>query len=221
MQIKQIIFDMDGTLIDTEPLYQRCWQQAMLEAGVRLDLDAFLPMQGQGSKYNNQYIQKLLGGNASLDAALQVRKRRDELFLLGVKNGEVKCFENVLATLAKLKENFHLSLATSTGIEPLGNLLLTSTELKPYFNDLTFGNEVTNGKPEPDIFNLTVQKGGFKPSEAVAVEDSVAGLKSALKAGLRVFCVPQSQAYLAFTPKPTELQHLDKFSDLATILVGF
>lgn len=215
-KIKQLIFDMDGTLIDTEPLYQRCWQQALLEVGLKLSLEAFLPMQGRGSKENDLYILKLLKSE-NLEDAHKIRQRRNELFIAGIQAGEVKCFDEVLDTLAKLKGLVRLSLATSTTEEPFGRLVLAKTKLFALLDDITYGNEVAHGKPAPDIFALALKKANNTPNQALAFEDSVAGLKSALTAQLKVYCVPQSQAYLQLLPNEN-LQHLTHFSDILDIL---
>lgn len=215
-KIKQIIFDMDGTLLDTEPLYQRCWQQALLEVGIRLSLEDFLPMQGRGTAENDRYILQLMHSN-NLEDAYKIRQRRNELFVKGVKAGEFSCLPEVLSTLSKLQGKVRLSLATSTTKEPFGLMLLEKSTLIKYLDDITYGNEVKHGKPAPDIFALALQKANNLPNEAVVIEDSVAGLQSALAANLTAYCVPQSQAYLSF-PLNEKLQHLTHFSDILAIL---
>lgn len=180
---KAVVFDMDGVITDTEKLYRRFQleegksrgvpEEVMLQACERIaggnkftNKEPFEAIVGRGIDYF-EYRDKMI---AKLDAYIR-------------ENG-VELKYGVVETLQYLKEkNIKIGLATSTNKKRAIGYLKAHGIYK-YFDRLIFGDMIEHGKPAPDIYLKACEELGVQPEEAIAVEDSINGIKSAGTAGL-------------------------------------
>jgi beta-phosphoglucomutase-like phosphatase (HAD superfamily) len=188
-----IVLDMDGVLVDTEPLHLQSFRDYLTELGIDYEeafLESFI---GYSVEENLKTINRkfLSGREIPIPEAV---KRRDAFFI-GLLNRTplepARGFDAIISRSRRL--NFRLALASSSVNEHieiiLDNLSRHSTDgnhYRAFFAAVTGGDEVRHKKPEPDIYNLTVEKLNLSAGECVAVEDSYAGILSAKKAGLSV-----------------------------------
>lgn len=180
---KAVVFDMDGVITDTEKLYRRFEMEEGLSRGVPEDvmLRACERIAG-GNKYTNKKpFEKIVG------RGIDYWEYRDNMIarLDGyIKENGVELKNGVVETLNYLKDKgISIGLATSTVKERAIGYLIDHGIYR-YFDKLIFGDMVQNGKPAPDIYLKACKELGVEPSDAVAVEDSINGIKSAGTAGL-------------------------------------
>ncbi len=184
-----VIFDMDGTLIDTEKIYRKVWPETFSEFGYEMTDEDFLALRSMGRPYSLEYIEEHFGKGAREDYD-RMRERRGELFNAYIAEHPIEPRPYAAETLDRLrKKGYRLALATATD-EKRTEDYLTKTDLKKYFDKLICATEVKRGKPAPDVYLEACSRMGVKPEEACAVEDNPNGLRSAHDAGMKVLFVP-------------------------------
>lgn len=184
---KNIVFDMDGVLIDTEALILKIWKEVARKAGIEnvehtlrqcIGITApetravFLRAYGEDFPYEKYVAQ------ASEAFHAHIREKG-----LPVKPGVYELFEF-------LKENhFRIGLASSTG-EAAVRSEMESIGLLPYFHVVVCGDMVSHSKPHPEIYQKACTLLGVSPSHCFAVEDSPYGIRSSHDAGMKPIMVP-------------------------------
>ena len=185
--IKAVLFDLDGTLVDTELLSARAW----LASGERLGLDV-----------SEELIKSFVGRTADAVTNMLIEHlgiteaTAHELFSLH-RSIKDELMENELAAkpfavkaLSVLKDHgFALGLATSS-YRPVAERELEPFGLMELFSASTCGTEAPASKPQPDIYLVTAEKLGVAPSECAVVEDSFNGVRAGHAAGMKVFLIP-------------------------------
>lgn len=186
--IKAVLFDMDGTLIDTEKYYRICWPKAMAHFGYEMSDEQALSMRSLGQPFAPAHLKEMFADeNLDYPAIRAYRKELMEEYL--AKNGiEIK--RGAIELLNFLKEKkIRRAVATATDMERTTRYL-KQIGLYPYFDEIISATMVEHGKPAPDIYTFACAQLGLAPEECLAVEDSPNGVMSACRAGCQVAMVP-------------------------------
>ncbi len=175
------IFDMDGTMFDTERLRLDTLQQASKElTGVEFSHDYLMQCLGLSAKSAEQLAQQQYG--ADIPYAL-IRKRADELELEYVRQYGVPVKAGLVQVLERLrKSGLKMAVATSSR-RAIAEEYLINANVYKFFDVLVCGDEVQRGKPHPEIFLNAAEKINLSPKQCLMFEDSDNGLKSASAAG--------------------------------------
>ena len=180
--IRAVIFDMDGTLLDSERIGLKAWQYVIDKYSLPFDLS--LPYRSIGLNYASMKTLFLseLGEDYPFDKYwgyakqyLQNAKRRTAY--------PVKAGFDELCTYLKANK-IGMYVATSTYHASAANELEHSGILG-FFDGIVGGDEITRGKPDPEIFITAAEKTGFDKSECLIVEDSSNGLRAGIASGIR------------------------------------
>lgn len=187
--IKAVIFDMDGTLFDTESIYANAWRQAGRELNFAPIEQAIAACTGRNAKDTRQYFEDNFADQISYDEFMVVRTRYYEA---AIEEGGVPLKEGVVELLDYLRENsIGIALATATRmVRTLENL--ERTGLRHYFDVLVTGDMVENGKPHPETFLTAAAHFDADPSECIGVEDSFNGVRAIHAAGMFTVMVPDT-----------------------------
>lgn len=213
--IKTVIFDMDGTLIDTEKYYRECWPKAMAAFGFEMSDAQALEMRSMGRPFAPIHLKKVFG--ESLDYH-QVRNKRKELVEECIRERGIQLKPGAIEILQWLRENqIPAAVATATDMERTERYL-KMLGIYEYFDRLISATMVAEGKPSPDIYLYACAEMGMEPGDCIAVEDSPNGVKSAYRAGCKVVMVPDQSRPDAELEKML-YACVDNLSDLRKISV--
>ena len=185
MDSQGVIFDMDGTLFDTESVFQEEWNRIAKERGLSLPESFKYEICGTSGDPMNRIIEKYY----HVDDGTEIQNLcKDRVFRHLLENVPEKpgCRE----ILSFFRERgYTISIGSSS---PMGQILanLAVTGLSSCFDALASGEEVDHGKPAPDIFLLAARKMGIPPSRCYVFEDSPNGIRAAFAAGMKPVMVP-------------------------------
>ncbi len=173
-----ILFDHDGVLVDTEPLYFRATRDCVAELGVELGLDDYLAMMAKGANAWN--LARTLGAS---DAAIEdARKHRNMLYREMLVSEPIE-IEGVEETLAQLRGSYRLAIVTTALPEDFA-LIHRHRHIVRHFEFVLTREAYRRSKPHPDPYLAALARFGIPPEPVLAVEDSERGLHAALAAGL-------------------------------------
>lgn len=185
--IKAVIFDMDGTLIDTEKYYREFWPKALAEFGYRMTDEQVLSIRSLGRPFAPARFKEWYGEEFDY---YKVRDRRKELMNEYLARVGISLKPGAVEILEVLKERKIASAVATASDMIRTEKYLDEVGIKKYFTRLISAVMVKEGKPSPDIYLYACEQLGFRPDECIAVEDSPNGIISAYKAGCKVIMVP-------------------------------
>ena len=184
--IKAVIFDMDGTLVDTERLDMRAWKVGAAELGIAIDDALVHQFIGRSMPDVRDILGEHYGSREIVETVeAHYRDALDEMVKtdLELKAGAAECLDELLAA------GYHVGLATSSR-RVAAERNLKTVGLFDKFETVTCNEDTLNGKPNPEIYLLACERAGFAPEECAVVEDSRNGCVSGITAGCHVFAVP-------------------------------
>ena len=193
--IKAVIFDMDGTLIDTEKYYRIFWPKALAHFGYEMSDEQALSMRSLGQPYAPQHLKDMFE-DPDLDY-VAIRKYRKEIMeecehaisTLMDQEEVAKYFQDYDYSVLPKEKKIKRAIATATDTQRTEKYL-KNLGLYDYFDEIICATMVEHGKPAPDIYRYACEQLHLAPAECMAVEDSPNGVSSAYDAGCKVVMVP-------------------------------
>jgi len=180
-----VIFDLDGVIVDTKEAHFSSFEKLGEEAGYTITHEQF---KGLFGRRNADIFPVLFGHPLSGEELDRLSGRKEAIFREMVR-GCVQPLPGVCALLPALKDaGFSLAIGSST---PRANidLILNELGIMPYFSAIAAAEDVTRGKPDPQVFLCAAQRLGVPPAHCVVVEDAVAGVQAALNGGMKALAV--------------------------------
>lgn len=214
MRITAVVFDMDGVLIDSEPVWERVRREYVAEKGGRWLPDTQKRLMGMSTVEWSEYLSGDLGvGEPPERVADDVIERMAAHY-----DRNVPLLPGAVAAVQRMSENWPLGVASSSP-RTLIDTVLGRTGLIEFFDVTLSTEEVDRGKPAPDVY---VAVAGFlrkESTDCAAVEDSSNGLRAAHAAGMRVIAVPRPEYPLDPDARALADQVIDGLDELTPALV--
>lgn len=188
-----VIWDLDGTLIDSSRLHFDAWRELLAPEGVELDWPGFIT--GFGRR-NDEWLPELLGASTAPEDIRRIGDAKEARYREMLAEQGLAVLPGVLETLRALRaDGWRHGVATSAPVENLG-IILEATGLAGFMDGWAGSEDVARGKPAPDVFLLAAERIGVAPARAVVVEDAVAGVLGARRAGMATIGVGPHHAEL-------------------------
>ncbi len=186
--VKGVIFDMDGVLVNSEPVITKAAIAALREFGVNAQQSDFHPFTGMGED-------RFIGGVAEKYGktyVLEMKKRTYEFYLSFVKE-EIGVYPGIPELMQSLQAlGLQTAVASSAdGIKVLANLDAAGIDTA-LFSAICSGEDVVHKKPAPDIFLLAAERMKLRPEDCVVVEDALSGIQAALTAKMDCIAIRSS-----------------------------
>ncbi len=199
--MKAVLFDFDGVIVDTEPLYYKMLDGIYEDLGIEVDDETGVQSLGCNSKEWWDFIIK----KYDLKADLKELTKRETQGIDDVLKDETvveRIFPDLETFLIKLRENgIRCAIASANKPELIKNIL-KNAGLDGYFETVVSTDEAGRGKPAPDVFLYAAEKLGVDSKDTLVIEDSARGLEGAKRAGMT------SLAFLS-APVPVDLTYAD------------
>ncbi len=185
-----VAFDLDGTMVDTEPIFERAVSELLGDRGLSLTPALAHHMLGTPTRQAFEHLREHFGLTEDLDKLCQ--ESIDRLFALFDVTPPP-----LLPGVGRLLEVFAergipLAIATSSHREHV-HRVLKPHDLLHRFSFVMTCEDVSRGKPSPEIYEKTAQRLGFSAAEMIVLEDSPNGLRAAKEAGARCIVIPHSR----------------------------
>jgi beta-phosphoglucomutase-like phosphatase (HAD superfamily) len=174
------IFDCDGTLADTMPLHYRAWQQALTSAGARFEFTWELFVSRAGMSLERTVLELSQQFSIPLDSSVIAGEHRA---IYRVLETNVRAVPGVLEFAREVATFAPISVASGS-IRPNVLRSLEQIGAKDLFPIIVTPEDVTHGKPDPEMFLLAAQKMGVEPRECLVLEDGLLGIEAARRAGM-------------------------------------
>jgi beta-phosphoglucomutase family hydrolase len=183
--LKAVLFDMDGVIVDTEPLHYKAYHQMFDDVSIKVSDDLYKTFTGKSTLEICKTLCKQFQLTKSPEELVAIKRKHFEYLFNNDK--DLHLLDGVL----ELIQNYHkhqlsLVLASSASM-PNINRIFKRFDLDQYFMAKLSGADLKASKPHPEIFIKAAEASGFKKEECIVIEDSTNGIEAAKAAG--IFCV--------------------------------
>jgi len=210
---RTMLWDMDGVISDSYSFHFAAWQETFAKRGIKFTKEDFTQLFGT----RNDFIVRSVMGRKLPERDVKITVQEKEKTFRRKATGNIKPFPGVVRLLNALKKgNFKLGLVSSAPKENI-DLVLNKLNLAGVFNCVVSGQEVSEGKPSPQIYLLAAKKLEVTPNDCVVIEDSPLGVKAAKTAGMRCLAVTNTHPRQKLKEADRVVDSLENV-DLITIL---
>jgi HAD superfamily hydrolase (TIGR01509 family) len=186
--IEAVVFDLDGVVVDSEHVWDAAREALARERGGRWHEGAQQDMMGMSSVEWSRYMHDVIGlKDPPEEISAEVVRRLEATY-----REELPLIDGATEAVARLAERWPLAVASSSN-RPIIDLVLGLSGLDRFFRVAVSSEEVSRGKPAPDVYLEAARRLGADPERSAAVEDSRNGILSARAAGMRVVAIPNTR----------------------------
>jgi beta-phosphoglucomutase family hydrolase len=181
-QRRGVLWDLDGTLVDSTELHWIAWRDAMAAEGVPITREMFEATFGWK---NDPILRRWLGNGADEARKARIAGEKERAYRVALKAQGLKPLPGAREWVERLHAGgWKQAIASSAPLENI-EAVLAVLDLGHDFDAIVSAEDVTTGKPDPQVFLLAAQKLGVEPSRAIVVEDAEAGVEGARRAGMK------------------------------------
>ncbi len=211
-----VILDMDGLMLDTEPVSLAAWKEASLRFGYPLTDEICGQMLGLNAQACQELLVTRFGPGCPAD---EIEQARNVLYLERLESAGVPHKPGLLELVRFLEERGIPKVVATSSTTDVALRVLSRAGVLDHFAVVIGGDQVVKGKPAPDIFLLAAERIGQPPEKCVVLEDSANGVRAAAAAGMKVILVPDGRAPSA---EASQLAHVvvESLAAAVTVIEG-
>lgn len=180
--IRAVLWDLDGTLIDSEEYHWCAWKDALAAEGVEITREQFLATFGHR---NDSVVPSLLGRPAAPEEIARIGDSKEAAYRRMVMERGIEPLAGAAEWVRRLRRDGWKQAVASSAPRANIDCVLQVMKLASCFDALVSAEDVRRGKPDPEVFLTAAARLGVDPSRAIVVEDAAAGVESARRAGMR------------------------------------
>ncbi len=192
--LKAVLWDMDGTLVDSEQLHWLAWKEVMDAEGVPVTYQLFRDTFGQR---NDTIIPLMLGGQATAEAVMRISGAKESAYRRMVREGGIAEIDGAIDWVKRLHAQGWRQAIASAAPRANVDAIVDVLGLGECFEAAVAAEDVLRGKPDPQVFLLAAERLGVTPSRSIVVEDGRAGIEGARRAGMRSIGIAREGGELA------------------------
>ncbi len=182
--LKAVLFDMDGVIVDTEPLHRKAYHQMFDDVNINVDEDLYASFTGQSTINICKRLVDHFNLNKTPEELVSLKRKHYKIFF---DNDDLGLIDGVLDRIQDYHSN-DVKLVVASSASMLGiKQIFERFDLNQYFSAKFSGADLKKSKPHPEIFIKAAESTGFSKSECLVIEDSTNGIKAAYSAG--IYCV--------------------------------
>jgi len=187
--LEAVLWDLDGVIADTGTHHCRAWQDAFGKRGVSFTEEDFMRHFGQR---NDTIIRDTIGDSISPEELDIIADEKEENYRRRLVKSIIKPLPGAIELIRSLgQNNIKMAIASSAPMENI-QPIIQRLDIEDCFQAIAWGREVAEGKPSPQIFLLAARKLQAEPRSCVVIEDAVAGVAAAKRAGMKCVAVTNS-----------------------------
>lgn len=214
--VRAVLWDMDGTLIDSAEYHWLTWRDTLTAEGHTLTHEQFASWFGQR---NDAILRRYLGDAVPADAIERIGRAKESAYRRMVRERGIEPLPGVRQWLQRLSEAGWRQAVASSAPPANIQVILDVLGVERCFQAFVSAEEVPHGKPAPDVFVLAAQRLGVPPSHCIVVEDAPAGVEAGRRAGMRTIGIASMGRPLDADIVISSLEQLapDAFDDLVAV----
>jgi beta-phosphoglucomutase family hydrolase len=187
-RLEAVLWDMDGVIADTADYHYGAWRDVFKERGVAFSKADFMRYFG---RRHDTIIKFALGDKLSPEEINAIAEKKQVLYRERVSKNVVPLPGAIELINLLNKNGVKIAIATSAVPKNI-DVILKGLGIQDSFRTIAFGTEVAEGKPSPQIFQLAASRLGVRPADCVVIEDAIAGVAAARRAGMKCVAVTNS-----------------------------
>jgi len=203
MDVRAVLWDMDGTLIDSEEFHWISWREALAREGITISYDQFLASFGQR---NDSIIPRWLGAAATPERIAAIAQAKEERYRELIRTKGIQPLPGVASWVHRLHQQGWLQAIASSAPRPNIDVVLDALGAAHCFQCVISAEDVRTGKPDPEVYLAAASGVGAPRNRCIVVEDALAGIEGARSAGMRSIGVTHNGKHL---PADLVVQSLD------------
>ncbi|MDW8350596.1 MAG: HAD family phosphatase [Anaerolineae bacterium] len=200
------LWDMDGVLVDSADYHYAAWREALAREGYDLRLDEFRATFGQR---NDTILRRIFGADLPDAEVARIATVKEALYRRFVQERGIAPLPGVLRWLKALHEAGWRQAVASAAPRANVDVVLEALGIGRFFDAITSAEDVTRGKPDPQVYLVSAERVGVPPRCCVVIEDAPAGLEGARRAGMRCIGVTSTHDHLDADVVVASLDALD------------